>query len=372
MMRMGLVLLLLGVAMQPAWAQVQAEQMENRLLRLEREIQTLNRTVYRGETPPPAALSPAPVSSDAALPTGFAVDFEARLAAIEEQLFTLTGQFERLQFEQRQLNQQITALQQDTAFRLGRLEGEDLPAPPATQTLPPPQMPAPALPELTAPPVATPAPVPVPAQAADRTVMPGGIMQLPETWLADIEEDIPAAETALALPPMERGAGDGILGTLSEAELADLRTIEIPAAAEEPPPTEVPEVEETGIEGVYQQAYERMVAGDSPSARQGFERVIREAADDPLADHARFWLADMYFVEGDYRSAALGFGQAYQRNPQGEKAADNLLKMAMSLARLGHKEDACTTLEQLKLAFPNAPARVQRPATAERQALECP
>ena len=53
------------------------------------------------------------------------------------------------------------------------------------------------------------------------------------------------------------------------------------------------------------------------------------------------------------------------------KAPDSLLKLAMSLERLGQKDQACLSYGELGTKFPNAPAHVKARAQSERQRIGC-
>lgn len=92
---------------------------EGRLNRLENELETLNRAVYRGEKPPTLP----PINAESA------GNLEVRMQQLESQLRDLTGQVEQVTFEQQQINSRLDKL-------------ESMPAPqqtppqpaPATQT----------------------------------------------------------------------------------------------------------------------------------------------------------------------------------------------------------------------------------------------
>ena len=43
----------------------------------------------------------------------------------------------------------------------------------------------------------------------------------------------------------------------------------------------------------------------------------------------------------------------------------------MALAAAGNRNDACLTLNQLDVEFPNAPTGIKRRATQERNRLQC-
>ena len=91
----------------------------------------------------------------------------------------------------------------------------------------------------------------------------------------------------------------------------------------------------------------------------------------PLAANAQYWLAETYYVRGDYRQAAKMFAQGYQDYPQGPKSADCLLKLGLSLAKLGRKDDACLSLQQLQKEFPGEANPAKRRGQQEMQQLGC-
>ncbi|MFV3127829.1 tol-pal system protein YbgF [Niveispirillum sp. KHB5.9] len=104
------------IATLPASGQSDTREMANRLQRLENELQTLSREVYRGGGRP-AGAAPAP-----AMGGNVAADFEVRLQRLESEMQTLTGRYEESTFQVAQLREQLTKMQQDLEFRLSRLE----------------------------------------------------------------------------------------------------------------------------------------------------------------------------------------------------------------------------------------------------------
>lgn len=88
----------------------------NRLSRLENEVETLSRAIYRGETPPP--------------PSNFGggdaqaqANTEIRLQQLELQIRELTGKLEEQTFETRQLKSELERMSTDMNMRLSDLEG---------------------------------------------------------------------------------------------------------------------------------------------------------------------------------------------------------------------------------------------------------
>ena len=82
-------------------------------------------------------------------------------------------------------------------------------------------------------------------------------------------------------------------------------------------------------------------------------------------------MGETYFVRGQYKAAASSFLKGYSSYGQGGKAADSLLKLAMSLDRLGQKEAACSSFTELASKFPAAPQNVKARAQSERQRIGC-
>ena len=93
--------------------------------------------------------------------------------------------------------------------------------------------------------------------------------------------------------------------------------------------------------------------------------------DHELAENARYWLGETFFVRKDYEAAARTFLEGYQASKQGRKAPDNLLKLGISLRRLGQDADACTTLRELVEGHRLAAANLLDRARTEISELGC-
>ncbi len=91
----------------------------DRVERLQRELATLQRHVYKGEPPPQTAAAAA----TAELTGSQAARIEVRLSQFENQLRALTGQLEEQSFHMNKLSQQLDALVADMNRRLQLLEG---------------------------------------------------------------------------------------------------------------------------------------------------------------------------------------------------------------------------------------------------------
>lgn len=92
-----------------------ARELGNRLSRLENEIETLSRAIYRGESPPPSVGTGSNAAERA--------DLEIRLQQLEMQMQQLTGRVEEQSHQTRQLQEAFERMQSDIELRLGDLEG---------------------------------------------------------------------------------------------------------------------------------------------------------------------------------------------------------------------------------------------------------
>ena len=122
---------------------------------------------------------------------------------------------------------------------------------------------------------------------------------------------------------------------------------------------------------LYETAYGYLMQRDYGAAQGAFEDFLSRYPQDSLAGNAQYWLGEAHFVRGEYKAAASSFLKGYQNYAGNARAADSLLKLAMSLDRLGQKDAACSSFGELSTRFPNAPENVKMRAKSERQRIGC-
>jgi len=105
-------------------------------------------------------------------------------------------------------------------------------------------------------------------------------------------------------------------------------------------------------------------AGDS------FADFVKQYPKDPLAGNVFYWLGETWYVRSDYVKAADSFRQGFEAMPQGNKAPDNLLKLAMSLGQMKQQKQSCVVLAQLLKKF-SGPEIVRARATREQEKQAC-
>src|SRR5690242_5349766 len=291
----------------------------DRLDRIERDMNLLQRQVYRGTGPGGAPVAVNPPDSQSA------VNYEVRISQLEDQMRSLTGQLEETNYNIDQLKHRLDTLVSDVDQRLTALEHGG-----------------------------TAAAVPPPTSA------PGGANQ----GAGQLAARSPPPKGAGA-NPSEPASRAGVLGQLPADNGAQPQAAAAPAAAGEGVlPSGTPQQQYNYAFGLLRQA-------NYPAAEQALRSFIQRYPNDQLAGNAQYWLGETYFVRKDYNNAAAVFAEGYQKYPKGGKAADNLLKLAMSLGNLGQKADACRAFGRLDRDFPTAPAAIKDRAGDEKKRLGC-
>jgi tol-pal system protein YbgF len=123
-------------------------------------------------------------------------------------------------------------------------------------------------------------------------------------------------------------------------------------------------------EVVYERSYESLLRRQFNDAEVGFRGFLEQHRDHSLAGNAQYWLGETYYVQGDYKQAAQAFLSGYRDFPKSRKAADSLLKLGLSLGRLGQKEQACAAYMQVGSQFPKA-AEARKRAQSEIKRVGC-
>lgn len=121
----------------------------------------------------------------------------------------------------------------------------------------------------------------------------------------------------------------------------------------------------------YQDAYALLKNQDYKKAQSSFQQFITEHPKSELIGSAYYWLGETYYVQNEFNSAAVNYLKGYQNGSHGSRAADNLLKLAKSLAKLEKSKEACTSLQKLKKEFPSANENIKKQVAEETTRLKC-
>ncbi len=121
----------------------------------------------------------------------------------------------------------------------------------------------------------------------------------------------------------------------------------------------------------YETAYGHLLQQDYGAAEAAFEDFLKRFPSDPLAGNAQYWLGESHYVRGQYKQAASAFLKGSQSYARSAKAPDSLLKLGMSLDRLGQRDAACSSFGELSSKYPSAPSQIKDRANRERQRIGC-
>lgn len=302
----------------------------DRLNRMQRDLDALQRQVYRGG-PPPAAASSVPDSAGAGTggpgaPPNLAADMQVRLDQMESEISTLTGQIQETNHAVAELQNKLKVLSSDIDLRFKALEAHGTPGAPGTAAAG-----TAAGNGSAGGPAVTPAPA------------PAGV--LGTLSLNDLNKSgKPAPAAALS-----KAAGEGAEGAGQTAAVLPKGT-----------PAEQ-----------YRYATSLLAKSDWAGAAQALKAFLAAHPKDKLAGNAQYWLGETYYARGDYDSAALAFAKGYKDYPKSDKGPANLLKLGMSLANLKKTESACASFARIGEDFPNASAAIKAHVRAERKKLHC-
>lgn len=330
----GMLVLAAGAA-EPANAQ---QDVNDRLNRMENDIQTLSRALYRGE-----AFKGLPVPDDrtdtaSSASSRQAAKLEVRLSQLEIELRSLTGKIEQQSFEIRKVTESVDRMLADLEMRVAELErtrheNGRAPASGRDDTS-----------SLNSSPVNG-------GRSQDDTVVP---LSTSDMLVQPVEEG------SVAMPAP--GGASPQAGNLGQLVVKDdgQGGVEM-----ERPVAETPA-------GLYEQAFSLLKEKDYEQAASYFNMFLERYPAHNLASNAKYWLGETYYVRNDYEWAARVFAEAYQQYADSSKGPDSLLKLGMSLAGMGKKEEACTTYSQIERHYGSGGAgSILSRAKQEKEVLRC-
>lgn len=284
-------------------------QLMGRINQLENQVQTLSRSVYRGTAPSAAEAAAFSGSGNSSA----LASIEVRLSQLESQQRSLLGQVERMNHDVQQMKTRLDRALADNDQRFQQLERGGA------------------------------------AGAATGRSSAGtstGMVATGDLYAEDVTKQVTQTGTRSS-----GNAGERNLGTISTGTGGNRAS----------DPANI----------LYDNAFSDIREAKYEAAEDKFKRFMAMYPSHTLAANAQYWLAETYYVRGNYAQAARMFAQGYQDYPKGSKAPDSLLKLGLSLAQLNKKEDACLSLAQLKKEYPGDQSPVIRRADQEIKRLGC-
>jgi len=268
-----------------------AQNIDQRIDRMQRDIDTLSRAVYKGEIS--AQPSQQIVASGPSLEKNYSISIENRLGTMERQIQELTGQIEEIN------------------FHLNKLQAQG-----ANGNLAPQQVP--------------------PGLAYNQQ------QNTAQTPPLTISNQPYSPQSTIQSAPLPAGQD----GAKAENSQGSLITGTPPSYATQPNADSNFTFGKNDAQD-YDRAFASLKNGEYPAAQDGFKAFLETYKDSQLIPNALYWLGETYYVQQQFSEAARIFAQGYQDHPDSNKTQDNLLKLGLSLSGMGKKEDACIALLQL-------------------------
>jgi TolA-binding protein len=305
--------LLSGVGAAPVLAQ--SDVFGLRVDKLEREMKAVQRKVF----PNGAALepelggSPKPATAPGTAASAPLTDLNARIDALESQLKSLTGQVEQDGFRLKKLEEGLKAQE----ARLKALE-------PAAE-------------------VSTKEPEAVEVA-----------MVKPEP-----PKPVPSKVTAIAKPASPKVTPPPVSTKIDPARKTALAAVEIPSSGD-------------AAEDTYAYGYRLWQAKLYPEAQTKLKEFMAKYATHKKASFAQNLLGRAYLDEGKPALASVAFYDNYQKMPRGERAAESLYWLGVSLTRLKKPADACKVYSEFDEVYaPKAPADLKARVTKGKTDAKC-
>ncbi len=354
----------------------------DRIIRLEHEVRALRQ---RGAS--------AAVASRSAETGSGRVD--GRLKALEAELADLRRMLEQ---RLRDFDRRLRRLEQGTPLRGGKREepmpsrsqaraGHLTPLPPARpianakplDTLPAtdPDLLADAVPEdptearMSAE-IVRPGRTPAPAQGEQllgRLRVDENGRPLPPATSPGLARPLPGGPTRLAPLPGRGGTGDSMAAPYPPGGLERNGAAPLVPESVEAVPLPAPETRlaKADADALLKRARDSFLARRYGLAEQSYKAFLAQAGRHPAMADARFELGETYYLQGRYREAGKAYLETYRRHPESRVAPQALLKLGMSLRRLGQKTQACKTWKLLRERFPRSrAARLVAPGEMKR------
>jgi tol-pal system protein YbgF len=321
-----------------------------------------------------AALLTAPLWLPVSASAQQDIDPEIRIERLENQLRTLTGQNEELQYRNRQLEEQLRALQ-----------GAQ-PAPASQAAVPRPVAPGVAVapqaqpnPGYQPPPGAGQAPPVIAAPVASSgrrgdAFDPSRNPNAPGVPRALGGGQLPVAEAPVGAPG-GRDAGEPLdlsnvggardpYGTGAPAQRPVQQAPNTTASLTTLPPSATPRDEfDLGIGYIQRKDY--------ALAEETMRNFAVKYPSDPMLPDSQYWLGESLYQRQKYRDAAEAFLGVTTKFDTSAKAPDALLRLGQSLAALKEKEAACAAFGEINRKYPRASNGVKQGVAREQKRVGC-
>jgi tol-pal system protein YbgF len=121
----------------------------------------------------------------------------------------------------------------------------------------------------------------------------------------------------------------------------------------------------------YSSAFKLLNEKKFAEAAASFDAFVKKYPADPLTANAYYWLGESQYARNDFTRSSESFRKGFEVNPEGNKAADNLYKLAMSLSQVRRKNEACVVLNKVIEKYAETASRTAVKAEDARITMQC-
>ncbi|MBK8197779.1 MAG: tol-pal system protein YbgF [Acidobacteria bacterium] len=122
---------------------------------------------------------------------------------------------------------------------------------------------------------------------------------------------------------------------------------------------------------LFAEAKARLIRLDYAGAEEAFQSFIDKFGKDPQAGEAYFWLGEALHQQKAYADAGAAYTTMIRSYPDDVRAPDALVRLARAMRFVGETDKACTALDALPKRYPDASKVVRDLAAVERTRSGC-
>ena len=164
-----------------------------------------------------------------------------------------------------------------------------------------------------------------------------------EDITVEMDAEPAATEDALQEPVAENATAGGTDTATTEASSGDTAATSATA-------------DRVDARKAYDNAFNKLKNGNYVEATGAFQQYLADYPNSDLADNARYWLGEAYYVTRDFDKAIESYQQLLNEFPDSQKAPHAMLKIGYSQQELGNRDQAIKTLNDLRNQYPNSTA----------------
>jgi tol-pal system protein YbgF len=121
----------------------------------------------------------------------------------------------------------------------------------------------------------------------------------------------------------------------------------------------------------YSYAFKLLNEKKYAESAMSFDAFVKKYPADPLTANAFYWLGESQYARGDFTRATESFRKGFEVNTDGQKAPDNLYKLAMSLSQIKRQKEACVVLARVIEKYAETATRTATKAEEARVGMQC-